>query len=55
MAEQRMVNGTLSAYPDQVRKHDEVTLTVTLSNTNFDLLSQTDKATVYADGFEYRL
>ena len=25
-----------------------MTLTVTLSNTNFDLLSETDKATVYA-------
>jgi len=24
------------ADPDQVRKHDEVTLTVTLSNTEFD-------------------
>jgi hypothetical protein len=44
---------TVSADPNQVRKHDEVTLTVTLSNTKFDLLSPTDKETVYATGFDY--
>jgi hypothetical protein len=52
MAQQQW-SSTFSADPDQVRKHDEVTLTVTLSNTMFDLLSETDKATVYTDGFEY--
>ncbi len=44
---------TLSADPVQVRKHDEVTLTVTLSNTEFDKLKGNDKETVYAKGFTY--
>jgi hypothetical protein len=53
MAQQQW-SSILSADPDQVRKHDEVTLTVTLSNTRFDLLSEMDKATVYEDGFDYQ-
>ncbi len=44
---------TVSTDPGQVRKHDEVRLTVTLSNTEFDLLDETDKETVYATGFDY--
>jgi len=42
------------ADPDQVRKHDEVTLTVTLSNTEFDKSDETDKETVYTKGFTYK-
>jgi hypothetical protein len=45
---------TLSADPDQVRKHDEVTLTATLSNTEFDGLNEKDQETVYAKGFTYK-
>jgi hypothetical protein len=44
----------LSAIPDQVRKNDIVTLTVTLSNNGFDLLSEADKEKVYTTGFIYR-
>ena len=44
----------LSAIPDQVRGNDMVTLTVTLSNSKFDLLSEADKEKVYATGFTYR-
>jgi hypothetical protein len=42
------------ADPDQVRKHDEVTLTVTLSNTEFDKSDETDKEKVYTKGFTYK-
>jgi hypothetical protein len=44
---------SVSTEPDQVRKHDEVKLTVTLSNTNFDLLGEMEKRTVYESGFDY--
>jgi hypothetical protein len=43
----------LSASPNRVRKNDQLTLTVTLSNPGFDGLSDDDKKTVYADGFTY--
>ncbi|WP_143199295.1 hypothetical protein [Bradyrhizobium sp. NAS80.1] len=45
---------TVSTDSEQARKHDEVTLAVTLSNTKFDQLSEADKETVYATGFDYQ-
>ena len=44
---------TLSAAPDQVRKHDEVMLTVTLLNSEFEALNEANKGKVYAEGFTY--
>jgi hypothetical protein len=45
---------TVSTDSEQARKHDEVTLVVTLSNTKFNQLSEADKETVYATGFDYQ-
>jgi hypothetical protein len=44
----------LSAAPDRVRsKVDQLTLTITLSNRGFDVLSDPEKETVYRQGFRY--
>jgi hypothetical protein len=45
---------TLSVSPDQVRTNDQLTLTLTLSNPGFDVLSVAGrKATVYQQGFTF--
>jgi hypothetical protein len=43
----------LLASPNRVRKNDQLTLTVTLSNPGFDGLGNDDKQMVYTEGFTY--
>jgi hypothetical protein len=45
----------VSADPDQVRKGDKLTLTVTLSKRDFDQLPNDEKSDIYRNGFLYSL
>jgi hypothetical protein len=44
---------SVSADPDQVRKHDKLTLAITLHKSDFDGLGDVDKSDIYKNGFVY--
>ena len=44
---------SVSADPDEVRKHDKLTLAVTLHKSDFDGLGDDDKSNIYKKGFNY--
>jgi hypothetical protein len=45
----------VSADPDQIRKGDKLTVTITLSKRDFDQLPNDEKSDIYRNGFNYSL